>query len=95
LEAVLEKTVQADIDLGDLLNSVKTISQDDWAALSGIEQRHLFSRHTIHVVGEQKDKILRHIQNWEDMAGFKASFDLRRPLHVHGKYLFSILNFKF
>ncbi len=83
MENVLVQTVQANIDL-DLVNSVKTISQDDWADLSSTERRHLFSKHTVHVVGEQKDKILRHIQNWEDLAGFSSTFDLRRPIHVHG-----------
>ncbi len=82
-----------DIDL-DLSNSVKTISHNDWAALSSAERRRLFSKFTIHVIGEPKTKILDHIKNWEDLAGFKVSFDIRRQLHVHGKLSITLLNFK-
>lgn len=75
--------MQADVHL-DLVNSVRTISQDEWAALSKIERRNMFSKFTIHVVGESEDKILRHIKNWQDLTGFSSSFNLERPLHVHG-----------
>lgn len=87
LESVLVQTAQADTKL-DGVNSVKTVTQEEWALLSKTERRRLFSKHTIHVIGEPKSKVLSHIQNWEDLDGFSESFDLERPLHVHGMHFY-------
>lgn len=76
--------MSADME-SDLTNSVRTLTQEDWSKLSTEERRRLFSKHTIHVIGEPKCKVLDHLSDWKHWAGFRASFDLRRPLHVHGK----------
>lgn len=76
--------MSADME-SDLINSVRTITQQDWSRLSTEERRQMFSKHTIHVIGENKDKVLTRLNHWEDWARFHTSFDLQRPLHVHGE----------
>ena len=61
-----------------LPGSVVPVPRMVWEGMRKVEKRGLYSRHSIHVVGESKTPVMPNVRGWHDKTAFADSFSITR-----------------
>jgi hypothetical protein len=73
---------------------VHTISRAEWNEMTEVQQRELFSKGSIHVVGPSGDQQLKNITSWDKPQQLLPFLDLTTFRFVHGAcFMFVFLLF--
>jgi hypothetical protein len=60
---------------------VVTISRRTWDAMTGLERRNMFSKHSIHVVGPSLNDPLHKFKEWKDFHTTRIDMTMERYVH--------------
>jgi hypothetical protein len=72
------------LDANSEVSPVKTFTHRQWEALSEDARNELFSKHTIHRMGEPVDQMMPDVKSWDDTRALGRWFNLDIPYCVHG-----------
>lgn len=72
-----------DYDVTDM-NTVLTFTYGFWNSMMEEQRLNIFSRHTVHLVGEQDIKAMPQLKSLQDRKTLSQYVCMETPRHVHG-----------